>query len=160
MKIVYIILAAFAVLAIGGMLLVRLTPDDPGLQHIDPLAGARTGQPNDVLLAPAGTPGADSPAPVWRASPDELMAAVHAVATGAPRVKLLAGDPGDKFATYVQRSFLMGYPDYISVRALPAGDGLSTLAIWSRSRYGQSDLGVNAKRVSAWLDLIALPKAD
>ena len=63
-------------------------------------------------------------------------------------------------ATYVQRSAWMRFPDYISVRALPAGDKRATLAVFSRSRYGASDLGVNAKRVSAWLAAIPLPEAD
>jgi uncharacterized protein (DUF1499 family) len=42
----------------------------------------------------------------------------------------------------------MGYPDYISVRVLPAGEGQETVAALSRSRFGQSDLGVNAARLA------------
>ena len=30
----------------------------------------------------------------------------------------------------------------------------SDLIIWSRSVYGESDLGVNRKRVAAWLDAL------
>jgi uncharacterized protein (DUF1499 family) len=53
--------------------------------------------------------------------------------------------------TYVQRSRFWGFPDYVSVRAVDLGDGSSALAIFSRSRYGASDLGVNRARVDAWL---------
>lgn len=159
MNIVVGIAAAVALVVAGGIAFVRLTPDDAGLQHVDPLAAARTGKPNDVLLAPVGTSGADRPAPVWQGSPRALMEALHEVATAAPRVRLLAGGPGELFATYVQRSSIVGYPDYVSVRALPAGDGTATLAVYSRSRWGTSDFGVNAGRVSAWLAAIDLPEA-
>jgi uncharacterized protein (DUF1499 family) len=159
MNILVGIAAAVALVVAGGIAFVRLTPDDASLQHLDPLAAARTGKPNDVLLAPDGTPGAARPAPVWEGSPRALMEALNEIALAAPRVRLLAGSPGELFATYVQRSRIVGYPDYISVRALPAGDGKATLAIYSRSRWGSSDFGVNAGRVSAWLGAIPLPEA-
>lgn len=156
MNIVFGILAVIVVLAVAGALYVRLAPDDPARWHADPVSAARTGKPNDALLIPGG---ADA-APVWAATPAELMQAIDAVALAAPDTRLLARGPDPLLATYVQRSSLMRYPDYISVRALPAGDGRATLAVHSRSRYGHSDLGVNAKRVSAWLAAIPLPKAD
>ena len=53
-------------------------------------------------------------------------------------------------ATYVQTSALLAFPDYISVKAVPVGDGAG-LVIWSRSRFGKSDLGVNRERIEEWL---------
>ena len=44
----------------------------------------------------------------------------------------------------------MGFPDAISIRLMPEGAG-TKLEIFSRSRYGYSDLGVNAARVAAWI---------
>jgi uncharacterized protein (DUF1499 family) len=45
----------------------------------------------------------------------------------------------------------MGFPDYVSVRFLDLGDGETGVAVYSRARYGQSDLGVNRARVENWL---------
>ncbi|MGB3764761.1 MAG: DUF1499 domain-containing protein, partial [Ornithinimicrobium sp.] len=68
-----------------------------------------------------------------------------------PRVRVLAGSAADGFVTYVQRSALMGYPDYVSVRFVGVDAEHSTLAIFSRARYGSSDMGVNEKRVRRWM---------
>ena len=51
----------------------------------------------------------------------------------------------------MQTSSLFGFPDYVSVKFIEIDAANSTLAIFSRSRLGQSDLGVNKKRVEAWL---------
>ena len=56
----------------------------------------------------------------------------------------------DMWITYVHRTTVFGFPDYISVKAVPEGDG-AALIVWSRSRYGHSDLGVNKERIDAWL---------
>ena len=85
----------------------------------------------------------------------ELAAAFDGVALGDDRVEVLAGAASDGFVTYVQRSAFFAFPDYVSVRFLEADDGASTLAVFSRSRYGKSDLGVNEKRVKKWLEQLA-----
>jgi uncharacterized protein (DUF1499 family) len=45
---------------------------------------------------------------------------------------------------------MVGFPDMISAKASPEGEG-TRLSVWSRSRYGYSDMGVNRARVEAWL---------
>lgn len=147
-------LVALAVLGTVGMAVwARLAPEDPAAWHVDPLTVARATSPNTALLAPEGAAAAapDGPAPIWTGrTPEEVMAAFAAAVAAAPRTALIAGDPAALHATWRQRSLLMGYPDYVSARALPA-EGGATLAIYSRSRFGRSDLGVNAARLSAWL---------
>ena len=54
----------------------------------------------------------------------------------------------------VQRSRIFRFPDTVTVQLFPLPDGGSTLAIYSHSNYGRSDLGVNADRVRRWLVLI------
>lgn len=149
-----LLLLAFAGTA-AGCAWFRMAPDDPARWHVDPLAAARPDSPNSYLLAPEGEAGAptDGEAPVWPVSPQALMAAFDQMALSQPRTERIAGSVEDLRATYVQRSAFWGFPDYISVRALPAEDG-ATLAIFSRSRYGYSDLGVNETRVSSWLDAL------
>jgi uncharacterized protein (DUF1499 family) len=54
----------------------------------------------------------------------------------------------------------MGFPDYISVRAVAAEDGGARLTIFSRLRFGQDDLRVNRDRVERWLSEVPLPRRD
>ena len=56
-------------------------------------------------------------------------AAFDAVALGDDRVEVLAGAASDGFVTYVQRSALFAFPDYVSVRFIEADGGGSTLAV-------------------------------
>ena len=142
---------------LGGILVLiaiamRVLPDDSAAWHVDPLLAARTGKPNDYLVAPAGLAAAepDRVSDTWPMPPAELMARVDAVALGEPRTDRIAGGPGEPWATYVQRSRLFGFPDYVSVRAVEAPGG-SALAVWSRARFGHGDMGVNRARVERWL---------
>ncbi len=54
-------------------------------------------------------------------------------------------------AQWVVRSAVWNFPDIVAVQVLPRGPGSSTLALYSRSLYGHSDLGVNRRRIEAWL---------
>ena len=130
-------------------LMVRGSEHDPAVWHIDPLVTERTGKPNDYLAAPEGTTAA-APDRVLTRAPADPLGAFDRAARAAPRVEVVAGAPAEGFVTYVQRSALIGFPDYVSVRAVETPSGPS-LAVWSRSRYGYSDLGVNKARIEGWL---------
>jgi len=54
-----------------------------------------------------------------------------------------------------QKSALFRFADDIDVQAIPVDGGKSALAIYSRSRVGYSDLGVNRKRIERWLSQIS-----
>ncbi|MEP1353215.1 MAG: DUF1499 domain-containing protein [Tateyamaria sp.] len=60
-----------------------------------------------------------------------------------PRTQLLAGSLEDGLVTYVTRSQLWGFPDYTTVQFENG-----TLKLFGRSRFGRSDLGVNAARLT------------
>jgi uncharacterized protein (DUF1499 family) len=117
----------------------------------------RKASPNQYLVAPDGlTPHAkpDAGSPVFSVPPDRLRDAFLVVIAEAPRTTLLNRSADGLRLTLVQRSALLRFPDYIDVSIQPApggnGDG-STIAIYSRSRFGYSDLGVNRKRVEDWI---------
>jgi uncharacterized protein (DUF1499 family) len=151
---VKLVLLALLVLGLGATLAVawqvRSAPVVVEDWHRDPMQVAPPPAANAVLLRPDTSPAA----PRYARSPVELAALFDAVALATPRVRRLAGSAEAGFVTYVQRSRVFGFPDFISVRFLPA-EGGATLAIWSRARYGRSDLGVNGKRVAAWLEALA-----
>ena len=73
------------------------------------------------------------------------------MALAEPRTQVIAGDALLDFITLVQRSKWLGFPDAITVMAHDIGPDRATLSIWSRSRYGESDFGVNRARVTRWL---------
>ena len=79
-----------------------------------------------------------------------MLQAFDTVASGAPRTERLAGSPEEGWITYVQRSRIFGFPDFVSVRAVGVPGG-SALIVWSRSRFGYGDFGVNRARVESWL---------
>jgi len=145
------LLAAVVVIALAGPAYVRLAPSDPARWHVDPLAVDKPDYPGHYLVRPEG---GDAAGAVFAATPSELMQAFHEVATSAPRTRVLAGSVGEGHVTYIQRSALMGFPDYVSVRAIPADGGGARLAIFSRLRFGSDDMGVNRARVERWLDAL------
>ena len=126
---------------------------------MDMMGLIRPRTPNTALAAPAGfTPAPDVTTPVYPQPAARLFAAICGVAAHQPRTfKQVAFD--DRLqAHFVVRSALLGFPDLVTVQAIPQGDAAATLIVWSRSVYGGSDLGVNRRRVDAWL--AALDAAD
>lgn len=141
----WIALIAFAALVVA-MIVPRIAPDDPARWSADPTTATPPDSPNSYLVA-----GHDAVA--LPLAPQAAFDRIHAIAMDEPRVALLTRDAANGLATYVQRSALFGFPDYISIKFEPKGDG-SQLSIYSRSRFGYSDLGANKARVERWLDKI------
>lgn len=142
MRIVTLLLIG-TVLALAGLIVyVRLAPTDPAAWHVDPAAG-QSGP--GAAVADVTLPGA----------PGEVLARLEAVALATARTRRLAGSVGEGRITFVTRSAVFGFPDYTTISAEPAPDGQGTrLRIFARLRFGQADFGVNAARVSAWLDAL------
>ncbi len=145
---------ALGVVAAAGAfyLIVNYSSHDPEVWHVDPSVIERSATPNDFLAAPPGaTSGqANIETAIHAGPPRELLARFDAVIRAQPRVEIVLGDLDEGTITYMQRTSVIGFPDYITVKAVDAGEG-AALIVYSRSRYGSSDLGVNEKRVTAWL---------
>ncbi len=69
-----------------------------------------------------------------------------------PRVSLIAEDKSNSQFTYVQRSKVLYFPDVINIKFIDLGNNHTTLAIYSQSKYGYSDFGVNQQRVEVLLE--------
>ena len=112
--------------------------------------------PNTALAAPPGAPGPTPTRvlPPYPVAQGALWAAVQQAAAEQPRTTLLAAWPEHLQAQWVERSALMNYPDIITAILLPAGESTG-LVLYSRSLFGWSDLGVNAKRLDRWIAAIA-----
>jgi len=139
-----ILYAALAVLAVA-IAFVRLAPSDPARWHIDPGTIPATGC-TELTTTRSG-------ARVTCLHPDDpatLLAKLDTIALAAPRTTRLAGSAETGRITWVSRSLLWGFPDYTTAQATPTPEG-TRLDILARQRFGESDLGVNAKRLGAWL---------
>ena len=138
------ILAALALMAY-----IRLAPSDPKDWHIsvatqDPIPqGPCT---DHIALVPKGARAAC----ILPLTPAQVLDKLEAIALTSPRTQHLGGSAAEGRITWTARSFLMGYPDYVTaeVSQTPAG---TRLDIFSRQRFGTVDYGVNAARLKDWL---------
>jgi uncharacterized protein (DUF1499 family) len=95
----------------------------------------------DAATSPAFAMGVDRLAEHW----------AHLIAR-EPRIAAVFAEPQERRFVLVQRSAALGFPDIITVEFVVLDAGRSSLAIYSRARYGRYDFGVNRRRVLAWLD--------
>lgn len=135
---------------VGLMAVVRLAPSDPAEWHVDPTDPALSSGEGHALLRADG----DLQSPVFDMTPEALLAALNEIADATPRTRVLAGSVEEGQITYLTRSLIWGFPDYTSVRAIPAGDGAELVA-YARLRFGGSDMGVNAARLQDWLSALS-----
>lgn len=128
---------------------VRLAPSDPAVWNVPVADGAAaiTGACADQVRRVAK--GARATCLV-RGTPTQVLARLDAIALSVPRTQGLAGNPAQGRMTWVTRTLIMGFPDYITAEAVQAADG-TRLDLYSRQRYGNGDWGVNAARLKAWL---------
>lgn len=118
------------------------------------LAAVRpTGQPNCHLILPRGwgTGPAHRDSPIFPVEAPVLARAVAACLAKMPRTEIVAPAPDGLQFEAVERSRLFRFVDHMSVRAVPQGAGRSALALFTRSRVGYWDLGVNRKRATRLL---------
>jgi uncharacterized protein (DUF1499 family) len=118
-------------------------------------------RPNQCLVLPLGFAALERPdlvAGVFKASVTDVRRAWLQCLQGQPRTGKIREAGGQIEA--IQRSALMGFPDYITAQPVDLGDGTSSICIFSRSQVGHSDLGVNAKRCRTLLALLSHLLAD
>jgi uncharacterized protein (DUF1499 family) len=111
--------------------------------------------PNAFLACPPGRCGADAAeSPVFDMAWEQLRERWRELIALQPRVELVSADPGRRRLVYVQRSALLRFPDVVTVEFVGLGAGRSSLFLYSRSRYGRVDFGINRGRVTGWLSLL------
>lgn len=140
---------ALVVVVLGFAAYVRLAPSDLTVWHISPLSDA----PADCAVQP-GTGSARLACSVAE-TPAAVLARLDEVAMATPRTVRLAGSVEEGRITWITRSRLWGFPDYTTAEARGEGTG-TRLEVYARLRFGSSDLGVNAARLTAWKAALGL----
>lgn len=165
MKIKSTLIALLAVLAIAAAAVFfvigpariwgLLGPPDLGPIAFETLQ--RRATPNDALACPATLCAAksDLDSPRYAVDARALRTAMAAVIASEPNTGRVDLDEAAGIERYVQRSERLGFPDTIVVRYLEEPGGRSTIAIYSRSQIGRSDLGANKARIERWLAKLA-----
>ena len=138
---------AFAAFALW----VRLAPSDPAQWDI-PVTNTTPATPgpcaDKVVAVPKG-----ARATCLLASDPQSVLTTLATQARAAESDVLAGTPATGRMTWISRSRLMGYPDYITAEVTPTAGG-TRLDILSRQRFGSQDMGVNAARLRLWLSAL------
>ena len=152
----YLVIAI--ILVVGAFYVRAVTAGhDPDEWHVNPLTIERPTTPNTYYVAPQAMVEAtvDLEAPIYAAPASIMAKAFDDYVLTQPNIVLLQKSSDELFTTYVQRTPTLKMPDYITVKVIDLGEGRSTLAIYSRSRYGYGDMGVNKARVELWLQSMA-----
>jgi uncharacterized protein (DUF1499 family) len=113
-------------------------------------------RPNQFLALPASFTAvqkSDAVTGVFNASVDQVRDAWLEVVRGAPRVSGVRQLDGQIEAC--QRTPLVGFPDWITAQPVDLGNGQASICVFSRSKFGLRDFGVNEKRVLDWLAQLA-----
>ena len=154
-------MGVFGLILVGLVLVIRfsglwdsLLPAGP-VSEVDFATVRPPGSPNTYLVCPEGVCAAtpDAVSPQTQLRPSQLIDVIIAIAEadGAAQVERFGTDAVEM----VVRTPVMRWPDRVSVRAYPGPDGGSTFALYSRSIYGESDMGANQKRVERWLSQLS-----
>ena len=150
MTYLYTALILIVVAVVTAAVFFRVAPVTPEDWHVDPVTVVRPDKDNYYLLRPTDGHG---PAPIFGVEPEKLSSELHEMINTIPRSEVIAGSAEERHFTVMVRSQVMGFPDFITVKVIAAESG-AALVIFSRSRYGYSDLGVNKARVDAWVQAL------
>jgi len=148
-------LSAAAVIVVGLRLYMGRVAEDQLRPGEDVAIAALRGPlaANAFLACPPGYCAVAEAAasPVFTVSADRLAEYWAQMIAAEPRLVQIAAEPGQRRAVLIQRSALFRFPDLVTVEFVALAPDRSSLALYSRARYGRSDFGVNRERVLRWL---------
>jgi len=111
---------------------------------------------NAFLACPRGYCAATAAeSPEFALSVDRLTEDWAEMIAGERDVVQVEDQPAARRVVFIQHTPLLRFPDIITVEFVALAPDRSSLAIYSRARYGRGDFGTNRKRVLRWLDRLA-----
>ena len=120
-------------------------------QPVDFRSLEKASTPNRWLLAPSGLcrqAEPDASPPVFGTVSEELFQALRqVVVTDLASTSEVVVDEASLGLRFTAQVPVFGFKDDVDALVLPRGEGSSTVAVYSRSRVGYGDFGVNRRRV-------------
>ncbi|MFZ2006781.1 MAG: DUF1499 domain-containing protein [Stellaceae bacterium] len=117
----------------------------PGLR--DPLPG------NSFLACPPNYCAATAaPSPIFALRADRLEQVWRRMLAGEPGIVIVADEPTRSRLVVIQHTQVLRFPDIVTAEFVSLDGDRSSIAVYSKSRYGSGDFGTNRRRVVAWLD--------
>ncbi len=135
------LVVVLAVLVLAGLGVIRFVPIDPARVHTPSHADV----PGDVSTATRFVATRQI-----TTTGEGILTAADRMIRATPRTSLLAGDVAEGRISYVTRSAIIGFPDYVTIEALEGDEG-TLLVVRSRARFAGYDWGTNKARVEGWL---------
>lgn len=122
----------------------------------------RPTSPNSWFVAPAAfatTAKVDDEAPVFPHPPQAIFDRIVKMLLGHDEWFLEVADEKTLQIRFVAVTRVLKFKDDVDLIVLPVEGqpDASTIAIYSRSRIGLTDLGVNRKRVTSFLAALSMP---
>lgn len=113
----------------------------------DPLPGnSFLACPPDYCTATA------APSPTFALPVDRLDQDWRQMLASEPGIVIVADEPAQHRLVVIQHTKLLRFPDVVTAEFAALDNDRSSVAVYSKSRYGSGDFGTNRKRVLRWLD--------
>lgn len=155
-----LVVVAAAVAGLG--LAVRLYMGRPAEDVLQPDERAAIRELRDPLPAnsslacpPGYCVATAAPSPILALAADRLEETWRQMLAGEPGIVIVADEPSRRRLVVIQHTRLLQFPDIVTAEFVALGDARSSVAVYSKSRYGRGDFGTNRRRILAWLDRLS-----
>ncbi|NQY41994.1 MAG: DUF1499 domain-containing protein [Legionellales bacterium] len=105
-------------------------------------------KPNHYLICPKNTCQSENDiSPIYKTPAETLYNKTISIIQKIPRTQITYQDDENYTIVFVQKTKIFRFPDYIDIQIFSIDNNKSTIAIFSRAKYGYYDFGVNKNRV-------------
>ncbi|MBR72279.1 MAG: hypothetical protein CMM30_04985 [Rhodospirillaceae bacterium] len=93
--------------------------------------------------------------PIYEGKWNYIIETLSKIANDEPRTVTLKNNISEGKLQLCQKSLIFKFPDLIWIQAITIDEYSSSVAIFSKAKYGKYDFGVNKKRVLRWIDKLS-----
>ena len=112
---------------------------------------------NQYLVLPKNFTSKSKPnliSPEFKCSVNDLQDVFLKFLNSQNRIRNIVHDKKNNKLSCIQFTKIFRFPDIIDIEFISINLEISSIAIYSRSKYGYYDFNVNKNRINLWLDVI------